>query len=840
MKQSKFRIKQKMLLAFGMFALIPLVVGLVVVYLGVESTKKEQSKQIATITKSSMDMIERNFFERYGDVQAFGLNTVVQDQTQWYKQDGTNPVAKVMDNYMSTYTPVYELMLLVDTNGKVAAVNTVDWQAAKINTKSFYGKNFKDAEWFQRAIKGDFDKSEALTGTVVTDFHNDEELASILGHAEPVMGFAAPVKNSAGQVIGVWYNYARMSVVEGVFTDALNAVTAQGLTDGQITLVNSKGEVLAASILENGKPAFTEHVSDEKPYKDSTTEFTAKQKSGESGFTDADKEAVSEEDNQPHIAGWAKSAGALGYPGLGWSTNLRIAKKEFFASSNKPLYNMFLAAAIVLAATIVFALAFAKKMTAPIIETTEALKKIASGNVNCEVNHKGNDELGEASEACRQMLSYLQNKAELAQIVASGDLTVDVEIVSQDDAQGIALERMLKELNDVANVAEKLAGGDLTTMYEPRGEKDVLGLALQEMITKLRAVVTDISSSAGLVQGSSLKLKASAETVAEVASEIASSVEQVTMAANEASRSAQEIANGSEQLAINASNVANDTEELSASVELIRGGAKLQEQAISETEAGMKSANSAVKQAVAGTRRIREQIDSAAVKAEALDAKGKQIGGIVGAIEDIAEQTNLLALNAAIEAARAGEAGRGFSVVADEVRKLAERAQEATREISSLIESVRKDVAATVSAMRESSEEVAQVAEFADSVTGQVEEVMNSVSEVRNVANKNAEAVSQMIANVENVSQAIANVAAIAEEAAAGAEEMSASMQEVSATMEVVSNGVKQTSTTVQEVSGAANDLEGMANHLIAGVAHFKLGSTTALPDQPAEVEEAA
>ena len=80
---------------------------------------------------------------------------------------------------------------------------------------------------------------------------------------------------------------------------------------------------------------------------------------------------------------------------------------------------------------------------------------------------------------------------------------------------------------------------------------------------------------------------------------------------------------------------------------------------------------------------VREAIDAI----NEIEKSSKQIGNIIGVIDEFAFQTNLLALNAGVEAARAGDSGRGFAVVAQEVRALAQRSADAAKEIKTLISS---------------------------------------------------------------------------------------------------------------------------------------------------------
>ena len=173
--------------------------------------------------------------------------------------------------------------------------------------------------------------------------------------------------------------------------------------------------------------------------------------------------------------------------------------------------------------------------------------------------------------------------------------------------------------------------------------------------------------------------------------------------------SVEAIDSGTVEIATASDNLARRTEQQAANLE--------------ETAAALEEITVTVNKAAEGAVQARQVVATAQddarvggdVVRRAVDAVGgiekssRQIGQIIGVIDEIAFQTNLLALNAGVEAARAGEAGRGFAVVASEVRALAQRSAEAAKEIKVLISNSTQQVEQGVRLVGETGESLIHI-----------------------------------------------------------------------------------------------------------------------------------
>jgi methyl-accepting chemotaxis protein len=234
--------------------------------------------------------------------------------------------------------------------------------------------------------------------------------------------------------------------------------------------------------------------------------------------------------------------------------------------------------------------------------------------------------------------------------------------------------------------------------------------------------------------------------------------------------------------------------------------ARTKEQAVSleETSAALEQVTATVKSSTANTQETRKLVQSARASAstsasvvretitamQRIASASKEIGQIIGVIDEIAFQTNLLALNAGVEAARAGEAGKGFAVVAQEVRELAQRSARAAKEIKGLIDNSGKEVNEGVRLVDATGTALTEIETF--------------------------------VASIDTNMSALATAAA----------EQSTGLSEINHAVSQIDRMTQQNAGMVERTTGISAELASGAALLAELVNHFKLNRRTTIRDQ--------
>ncbi|MGD0800571.1 MAG: Cache 3/Cache 2 fusion domain-containing protein [Terracidiphilus sp.] len=189
---------------------------------------------------------------------------------------------------------------------------------------------------------------------------------------------------------------------------------------------------------------------------------------------------------------------------------------------------------------------------------------------------------------------------------------------------------------------------------------------------------------------------------------------------------------------------------------------------------------------------LSQDTQQSANRVATLNERTKQIGAIVGVIEEIASGTNLLALNAAIEAARAGEHGRGFAVVAGEVRRLAERTAQATRQVADLVSGIEEETGQVASGILNASEHAARSAEAVSSLSSTFDSIEKIVVEVQERVEQIAKDAHHEAVAARQVSDSMRQMAANAKDNASGTEQVLAAAGELLSTAGTLDGLVQQ------------------------------------------------
>ncbi len=429
--------------------LVPmLALGFLAYQLSKASLAEASGQRLEAAAIDTNHKIDRNLFERYGDVQAFAFNPSASGSVA--------EATEAMNFYMVTYG-IYDAMVLADIDsGEIVAVTTVDFAGTETSALTdLVGTSVRGQDWFDAVADGSIGEAES--------FYSDLErndISSSIGGDGLVLPFSAPVFGSNGQAQRVWLNLASFDRVLGDIVeeakDTLHDVGADSTTlhlldhDGLVLYSSDRSEILTTNMFSG------DHAV---PHE------------GEEGYNDEGE----------NVTAFSHSGGADNFEAYGWWMLVQEDKAEAYATAGT-LRNQVLLATVLTALLIA---GFARFVSGRIAVQMEP---------SVESVYTSSDVLGKLSYDMASISAGASAEAEsLAR--EAGDLAHGVDSVT------IAMEQMseaVREIADSAAHATEVAREAVVTASTTNDQIEKLGASSVE-IGEVVEVISSIAEQTNLL-----------------------------------------------------------------------------------------------------------------------------------------------------------------------------------------------------------------------------------------------------------------------------------------------------------------------------------------------------
>ncbi len=683
-------IRAKLIAILLIFGVIPALSIFAVFFYSQNTFKEAFSKQFSTLATQVGDVIDRNLYERYGDVQAFTLNVAARDPANYRKPGPANPLVAAMDGYMTNYG-LYKLTMLVDAKGDVLAVNTIDAKGKPLPTDKLYGRNFAKDAWFTQALAGNFlDGTNGLTGTAVQGPYRDAVVGEIVGGAQDfVIAFSAQQKNAAGQVVGVWVNFAGFDMVEDIVATFYRDLAKEGKANAEITVLDSEGRVLVDYDPKGlGWTTYQrnfEVVGRLNLVRTGVAAAIAASR-GDSGVMSA----MHARKNILQVSGYAHTDGAYDFTGLKWNILVRSSETEVYAAVATVLEEMTLVigigAIVIIAGGVLVGALFAN----PIQNLTQTMRRLARADWTAAVDGtKRGDEIG-------------------------------------------SMARAVQMFKDSGMEAEKLRSQQDKLQAERRAEQE----RQVERAKRIEASVANFDASAsqviGIVTSAATELEATAQAMASTSEKTTEQANTVAAAAEETGLNVQTVASATEELSASFGGINTQvTESTKIIAEAVaQAGATSNQVRILETSSGK------IGDVVKLITDIAEQTNllalNATIEAARAGEAGKGFAVVAAEVKALANQT--------------AKATNEIRVQISDIQTATRSSAEAIAAITKTINRVSDIAGAIASAVGQQTEATGEISRSVAQASSGTSEVTMNITRVSQAAQETGAAASQVLA----------------------------------------------------------------------------------------------
>lgn len=288
-----------------------------------------------------------------------------------------------IDRLIAGY-PMYDLLLLIDNDHRVAAANTRDRDGQELATADLVGSYLSGGPWFEEAGKHGLYMSGFRRSNVVADVYRSRGEGLVL---------SVPVRGESGDIVGFLVGYIAWSDVQGTLDVEQSAYA--GETGGVLFMLN----------VETGR--FVAHPNprlygESYPTKE---DFAAVVRARPAGILHVDWP-------EEKTIGYAK----VGSDGVGarppWVVCLEVADEVIYRQT-RLLRSLFVWLTLCAALMIIVAVYFiSRRFSEPLLQLVQGAQAIAAGNMDVEMPVKSVDELGILANTFNQMSDSLRQRDE--------------------------------------------------------------------------------------------------------------------------------------------------------------------------------------------------------------------------------------------------------------------------------------------------------------------------------------------------------------------------------------------------------------------------------------------
>ncbi|PLX79236.1 MAG: chemotaxis protein [Desulfuromonas sp.] len=311
--------------------------------------------------------------------------------------------------------------------------------------------------------------------------------------------------------------------------------------------------------------------------------------------------------------------------------------------------------------------------------------------------------------------------SEIAESVAQGDMGIAMKTDGQDQGVYAAMKNMMKTLREKEGYAQAIAAGNLAIKVNLASDKDQLGLALQQMVAKLREIIGQVQISIENVSTGTQAMSATSEEISQGSSEQAAAAEEASSSVEEMTANIRQNADNALQTEKIATQASQDAED---------GG-----EAVSRTVGAMKNIAEKIMIIEEIARQTNLLALNAAIEAARAGEHGKGFAVVAAEVRKLAERSQVAAgeindlSSSSVDVAE--KAGTVLQALVPNIKKTAELVQEisaASKEQDAGAEQISKGIMQLDTVIQQNASSSEEMASTAEELSSQAEQLAEMIS----------------------------------------------------------------------------------------------------------------